>query len=66
MPATPLKNALYRLALPVLAPSPRGEMTLSQQGKPLVNPKGYLRLQTKHHVLGSSLLLRQGNAVATA
>ena len=42
MPTTPLKNTLYRLALPLLAPSPRGRdnMHHSIHGDALVDMRG--------------------------
>ena len=59
MPTGWLKNAAYRLALPLLAPSPRGKMTVAHTGVPLTHLPDYQRILTKHHVLGSSLLMRQ-------
>ena len=59
MPTGWLKNAAYRLALPLLAPSPRGKMTVAHTGMPLTHLPDYQRILTKHHVLGSSLLMRQ-------
>ena len=63
MPTTPLKNTLYRLALPLLAPSPRGRdnMHHSIHGDALVDMRGYERLLRRHHVLGASLLVREGD-----
>ena len=60
MPSTPLKNLLYRAALPFMAPSPRGQMTHVPSGKPLACAADYERLLTKHRVLGASLLLQDG------
>lgn len=60
MPTTLSKNLLYQAALPLLAPSPRGQMQHVCCGKALTDPHGYERLLCKHHVLGSSLLLCNG------
>ncbi len=60
MPTTRLKNLLYRAALPFAAPSPRGHMAHLAAGKPLAHPAAYERLLRRHHVLGASLLLAQG------
>ena len=64
MPSTPLKNLLYRTALPLLAPSPRGQMTHVHTGSPIVHQDEYERLLAKHHVLGASLLLHDGTRTA--
>ncbi len=56
MPTTPMKNLLYRLALP-LAPSPRGQMRHETFGRSLNTQKEYERILIRHHVLGASLLL---------
>ena len=37
MPSTPLKNLLYRAALPLLAPSPHKQMKHLETGKPLAH-----------------------------
>lgn len=60
MPTTAFRNACYRAALPLLAPSPRGRMTHAFSGRELSRFSGYERLLLRHHVLGASLLLRQG------
>lgn len=57
MPSTPLKNLIYRAALPVFAPNPRNQMTHMESGKTLSNLRHYEKLLTKHRVLGASLLL---------
>ncbi|MDO4838353.1 MAG: serine hydrolase domain-containing protein [Clostridia bacterium] len=64
MPTGWLKNAAYRLALPLLAPSPRGKITMEHTGVQLTHLQDYQRILTKHHVLGSSLLMRQGDQEA--
>lgn len=64
MPSTPLKNLLYRAALPIMAPNPRGQMTHIQRGKPLACRADYEALLVKHRVLGSSLMLQAGNHTA--
>ena len=63
MPTTNFRNLLYRAALP-LAPSPRGQMRHITLGHP-IDMKAYQRILRQHHVLGSSLLLSQGDDFAT-
>lgn len=63
MPTTPMKNLLYRAALPLLAPSPRGQMQHTQEGHCIHIPS-YEALLRRHHVLGASLLLKDGDASA--
>lgn len=63
MPTTPTKNLLYRAALPLLAPSPRGQMHHVQQGH-AIDLNTYEKLLCKHHVLGASLLLKDGDTTA--
>ncbi len=63
MPTTPMKNLLYRAALPLAAPAPRG-MQHDCSGRALTDLKGYERLLKKHHVLGASLLLWDGRNTA--
>lgn len=63
MPTTPIKNLLYRTALPLLAPTPRGQMHHIQQGHTIDLP-AYERLLCQHHVLGASLLLKDGTNTA--
>lgn len=60
MPAGKLKNLIYRAALPVLAPSPKGQMVHETIGRSLEDLRGYERLLVRHHVLGASLRLRDG------
>ena len=64
MPSTPLKNFLYRLALPFCAPNPRKQMKHLALGKPLSHLPYYEHLLVKHRVLGSSLLLADGTQTA--
>lgn len=64
MPSTPLKNLMYRLALPLGAPSPRGQMEHLASGRVLSHPGGYAHLLVKHRVLGASLLLQSGEQTA--
>ena len=61
MPSTPLKNFLYRLALPFCAPNPHKQMKHLALGKPLSHLPYYEHLLVKHRVLGASLLLDDGN-----
>lgn len=65
MPTTAQKNLLYRLALPLLAPSPRGKMSPAVHGHAIHDLPGYLRILTRHHVMGSTLLMKDGEASAT-
>lgn len=62
MPTTNFRNVLYRVALP-FSPSPRGQMNHITLGRPICM-KSYERILRKHHVLGSSLLLCQGDDFA--
>lgn len=64
MPSTPLKNLLYRAALPFSAPSPHKQMKHIELGRPLVHLPYYEHLLVKHHVLGASLLLTDGRETA--
>ena len=66
MPSSKLKNALYRAALPLLAPSPRGQMRHEIAGRSLspASMRRYERLLRRHHVLGASLLLQSGDESA--
>lgn len=64
MPTTTLRNLLYRAALPLAAPSPRGQMTHQAIGQPLRDLPGYEQLLCRHHVLGASLLLKDDKATS--
>ena len=64
MPTTPLRNRLYSLALPLAAPSPRGQMHHNVQGRELNSLAQYEHILRRHHVLGSSLMLTDGSAFA--
>ena len=61
MPSTPLKNLLYRAAMPFGAPNPHKQMKHLEAGKPLTHLPYYEHLLVKHRVLGASLLLEDGN-----
>lgn len=63
MPTTNLRNIAYKAALPLLAPSPRGQMTHRQEGHP-IDLKQWERIMCRHHVLGATLLLTRGDAFA--
>ena len=54
MPTTPLRNILYRAALPFLAPSVAGRLTHHAEGEPL-HLKDYDRFLCRHHIHGASL-----------
>lgn len=64
MPTTKLRNLLYRAALPLTAPSPRGQMSQHSAGVPLHDLQGYNRIQCRHHVLGSALVLEHHGQTA--
>ncbi len=64
MPSTPLKNLLYRLALPFTAPNPHKQMKHLETGKALQHLPYYEHLLVKHRVLGASLLLSDGQQCA--
>ena len=51
MPSTPLKNLLYRAALPFAAPNPHKQMKHLETGKPLQHLPYYEHLLVKHRVL---------------
>ena len=57
MPTTPFKNLIYGAALPFAAPSPKGQMTHNVQGE-IHTLKKYENLLCRHHVFGSTLLLK--------
>ena len=59
VPTSLTRNLIYRAALPVMAPSPRGQMHHEFEGE-LHDLRGYERLLCRHHVLGASLLLSDG------
>ncbi len=64
MPSTPLKNSLYRLALPFLAPNPHKQMKHREAGRQLTHLPYYEHLMVKHRVQGASLLLSDGKETA--
>lgn len=64
MPSTPLKNLIYRAALPFGAPNPHKKMKHGESGKPLTHLPYYEHLLVKHRVLGASLLLSDGKETA--
>lgn len=64
MPSTPLKNALYRAALPLFAPKPHRQMKHTASGRELAHLPDYEHLLKKHRVLGASLLLSDGSQTA--
>ena len=64
MPSTPLKNFLYRLALPFSAPNPHKQMKHLETGKALSHFPYYEHLLVKHRVQGASLLLSDGANIA--
>lgn len=64
MPTSAFRNRVYRMALPLLSPSPRGRMQHRCTAHPVQDLAGYERLLCRHHVLGATLLLAQGDAIA--
>lgn len=64
MPSTPVKNLIYQLTLPFGAPNPHKKMEHLEIGKKLVHLPYYENLLVKYHVLGSSLLLADGDHTA--
>lgn len=64
MPSTPLKNLIYRMALPFGAPNPHKQMKHIETGKNLAHLPYYEHLLVKHRVLGASLLLADGKETA--
>ena len=57
MPATPMKNLLYRAALPLLAPSVRGKLRLNLSGHPLAEEASLRRVLEKNRVPGACVML---------
>ena len=64
MPTTPMKNLLYRAALPVLSPSTHKRYRHETAGQPLHHLPYYEHLLARHHVAGSSLLLKDNDRMA--
>lgn len=64
MPSTPLKNLIYRIALPFGAPNPHKQMKHRETGKALTHLPYYEHLLVRHRVQGASLLLSDGNHTA--
>ncbi|MCH5287920.1 MAG: beta-lactamase family protein [Christensenellaceae bacterium] len=64
MPTTPMKNLIYRAALPVLSPSTHKRYRHETAGQPLTHLPYYEHLLVRHHVAGSSLLLRDSDRAA--
>ena len=64
MPTTPMKNLLYRAALPLLSPSTHKRYRHETTGQTLNHLPYYEHLLARHHVAGASLLLRDGDRIA--
>ncbi len=62
MPTTRLKNMLYRVALPLKAPSVKGKLSHTCHGKK-TDLSSYERILVNHHVHGASLYLASGSDV---
>lgn len=64
MPTTELKNRIYRMALPLLAPGPGRCPAITVQGRTPQTLSSYARLLRRHHVLGSAALIASGELEA--
>lgn len=64
MPATKIKNILYRILLPICAYGCGPDPITAVSGHPLNDYSSFLRLIRKHHVLGSATLLHSGKDCA--
>ena len=64
MPATPMKNLIYRAALPMIASSVRGRLALHTSGHALADEASLRRVLVKNHVHGACVLLTDGNNTA--
>lgn len=64
MPATPMKNLLYRAALPLFVPSVKGKYRLEASGHPIHAVGKLERLLCKHRALHASILLSDGDDTA--
>ena len=60
MPTTKLKNQLYRLGLPLLAPRLPRKPEIRTEGHSLIFGVEYAQILRRHHVMGSATLLRTG------
>ena len=60
MPSTKLKNALYRTALPFMAPSAGIDPLLPGSGHRINDLNGLSRIIHRHHVLGGAVLISDG------
>lgn len=63
MPTSKYKNILYRIALPFLAPGPDVHCLIHEDVNQLECQEAYRRILRKHHVLGSVLLISDGNHI---
>ena len=61
MPTTKAKNMLYRVLLPFFAPRSGARPVTLFSGHKIMDPKTFVHLVKKHHILGSSTLLESGN-----
>ncbi len=61
MPTTKLKNAAYRMLLPLKAVRPGSEIDFRTEGRSFLNKESYIRLLGKHHVMGSAGLAVSGD-----
>ena len=61
MPTTVLKNTAYRLMLPFFAPSCGPHPVASVSGHDITHMRSLVSLLRRHHVLGSSILLADGD-----
>ena len=61
MPTTPLRNRLYQMALPLLAPRLPRRTEIRTEGREPIYGQEYAALLRKHHVMGAAALLRAGD-----
>ncbi len=61
MPTTRVKNALYRIMLPFLAPHCSASPVSSVSGHAIRDMESFVRIIRKRHVLGSSTLIESGS-----
>lgn len=63
MPVTRVKNIMYRIALPLIAPSAAHSL-FDYNGHEVQSKKAYEKLIRKHHILGSACIISNGKDTA--
>ena len=63
MPVTKVRNILYRMALPFMAPSAKNSI-FEYYEHVVLNKKSYEKLIRKHHILGSACIISNGKDTA--